>query len=501
MQDQWFAEPIRVISLGGPDFIPNPKDFPVLDRFVRDYLYRLMRLIPRPSILLSDIQEPLPPPSDGLQSAKIPSNGTLLSLGAFDSSDTSNSTDPQRVSQDPTPAEAAALPSQRKQQAFHPTPYLSYVRWAERNQPDLPLISMFGTGYQDYLQTPLQPLTDNLESVTYEVFEKDPIKYSWYEKAITLALLDWQAMERPGSGPSGSITIAVVGAGRGPLVTRALRASQAAGVSVDLWALEKNPNAFLLLQSQNGASYDLQAEPPGWAGRVHLVQADMRSWQGPEYIGDPGRPSDPEFFNDEGSLPMRQSRIDILVSELLGSFGDNELSPECLDGVRHLMGPQSISIPSEYSAHISPLTTPKLHADLLGKSGSGLPDAMMTPYVVMLHACFSPSTTQYQQIWSFEHKFWTEVDDDQAQPSLNAQQPAQGYLANRHNTRASVRRFPCPTRGVIHGIAGYFEAVLYGDVELSTRPDTIEQKSRDMTSWFPIFFPIKVGHCACKDDD
>lgn len=25
--------------------------------------------------------------------------------------------------------------------------------------------------------------------------------------------------------------------------------------------------------------------------------------------------------------------IDIIVSELLGSFGDNEVSPECLDGV------------------------------------------------------------------------------------------------------------------------------------------------------------------------
>lgn len=25
-------------------------------------------------------------------------------------------------------------------------------------------------------------------------------------------------------------------------------------------------------------------------------------------------------------------RVDILITELLGSFGDNELSPECLDG-------------------------------------------------------------------------------------------------------------------------------------------------------------------------
>lgn len=30
-------------------------------------------------------------------------------------------------------------------------------------------------------------------------------------------------------------------------------------------------------------------------------------------------------------------KADIIVSELLGSFGDNELSPECLDGVQHLL--------------------------------------------------------------------------------------------------------------------------------------------------------------------
>jgi protein arginine N-methyltransferase 5 len=30
-------------------------------------------------------------------------------------------------------------------------------------------------------------------------------------------------------------------------------------------------------------------------------------------------------------------RADILVSELLGSFGDNELSPECLDGAQRFL--------------------------------------------------------------------------------------------------------------------------------------------------------------------
>ena len=35
-----------------------------------------------------------------------------------------------------------------------------------------------------------QPLMDNLESHTYEVFEKDPVKYSEYQKAIFYALRD-----------------------------------------------------------------------------------------------------------------------------------------------------------------------------------------------------------------------------------------------------------------------------------------------------------------------
>ena len=45
-------------------------------------------------------------------------------------------------------------------------------------------------GYEDCLQNPLQPLMDNLESTVYEIFEKDPVKYSQYQKAIAQALLD-----------------------------------------------------------------------------------------------------------------------------------------------------------------------------------------------------------------------------------------------------------------------------------------------------------------------
>jgi protein arginine N-methyltransferase 5 len=48
----------------------------------------------------------------------------------------------------------------------------------------------FTRGYFDWLQAPLQPLMDDLQSSTYEVFERDPVKYQKYEEAITLALED-----------------------------------------------------------------------------------------------------------------------------------------------------------------------------------------------------------------------------------------------------------------------------------------------------------------------
>lgn len=49
-----------------------------------------------------------------------------------------------------------------------------------------------------------------------------------------------------------------------------------------------------------------------WGDRVKILFGDMRTLEVPE-------------------------PVDILVSELLGSFGDNELSPECLDGAMRFL--------------------------------------------------------------------------------------------------------------------------------------------------------------------
>ena len=66
-------------------------------------------------------------------------------------------------------------------------------------------------------------------------------------------------------------------------------------------------------------------------------------------------------------------------------------------------------------------------------------------------------------------------------------------ITNSHNTRSATLTFHIPHGSVLHGLAGYFEAVLYGNVGLSIHPERMDRISKDMLSWFPLFFPLKVG--------
>jgi protein arginine N-methyltransferase 5 len=422
----------------------------------------------------------------------------------------------------PTPAEAAETSKENQKsrsRSKDTAAHLIYIRYLQRHQPPRTILEKFGSGYQDYLQAPLQPLTDNLESVTYEVFEKDPVKYDWYEQAIAHALTDWAQQQKPTSSPTGAVVVAVAGSGRGPLVTRALRASAHTGVPIEAWAVEKNPNAYVLLQRHNEED---------WGGVVNIVKSDMRAWKGPTRPAGsvPSNPAAPSPTGSEGFPTVTYGKVDILVSELLGSFADNELSPECLDGVQHVLAPHTgISIPSSYTAHLTPILAPRLHADISHRAASD-PTATDTPYVVLLHqidflATNVPDYPLIQQAWEFVHPLPTAtLAVAEARRSGGVSGGGGGSMsggdgANEHNARYSRLKFVCRDRGVVNGLAGYFEAVLYdskdlkggvskgGDggrfgprklVELSTVPGPkgIESKSADMISWFPIFFPLKV---------
>uniref|UniRef100_A0A8C3V0I7 Protein arginine N-methyltransferase 5 n=1 Tax=Catharus ustulatus TaxID=91951 RepID=A0A8C3V0I7_CATUS len=284
--------------------------------------------------------------------------------------------------------------------------YLQYLEHLGQHRPPPSAYELYARGYEDYLQSPLQPLMDNLESQTYEVFEKDPIKYCQYQQAIFRCLQDRVPEEERETKVQ---VIMVLGAGRGPLVAAALRAARQAGARVRLYAVEKNPNAVVTLEN---------CQWEEWGSQVSVVSRDMRGWEAPE-------------------------PADLVVSELLGSFGDNELSPECLDGARGCLKEDGVSIPQSYTSFLAPVSSSKLYNEVRGCR---------------------------------EHDRHPEI-------------PAPTTGANAELTwRVQVGT-------VLHGFAGYFETTLYDDVTLSIRPET---HSPGLFSWFPIFFPIKVREIGAK---
>ena len=245
-----------------------------------------------------------------------------------------------------------------------------------------------------------------------------------------------------------------MGAGRGPLVRCALRAADACGATVRVYAVEKNENALVTLRA--AARSD-----PMWHGRVTVVGCDMRAWQSPELA-------------------------DVMVSELLGSFGDNELSPECLDGAQRFLKPGTgTSIPSRYESFAAPVSCARLWHDARRAATGHIPGpppcaahpgappparGLETPFVVKLHQ-HAPLAAP-QLVFAYDH------------PNLElAAHPTRAVDNDRH----IALKFELKVDATVHGLAGYFDAELFEDVHISILPSTF---SEGMFSWFPLFIPF-----------
>ncbi|QWU86594.1 hypothetical protein CA3LBN_000812 [Candidozyma haemuli] len=153
----------------------------------------------------------------------------------------------------------------------------------------------------NYFIDPLQPLTQEMSLEVYETFERDTSKYEAYDEAIDLAFADLmhQTSNRP--------TILVVGPGRGPLLAMAAKYRDKASVI----AVERNTKCISKLKSDNSKL---------WEGKINIYEGDIRS------------------------ISKSFGHIDMVISELLGSFGCNEACPEVLTGFeRAIMIPQTIT--------------------------------------------------------------------------------------------------------------------------------------------------------------
>ncbi|XP_055696144.1 protein arginine N-methyltransferase 5 isoform X2 [Lutzomyia longipalpis] len=294
-------------------------------------------------------------------------------------------------------------------------------------------------GFDDLIEIPLQPLFDNLDTYTYEIFEKDPVKYVYYQRAIEAALIDKIPEEEKSTKTA---ILMVLGAGRGPLVRSSLNAATNTGRKVRIYVIEKNQNIRNTLEALWREMWPRDT--------VQLIFSDMR-----------------DFSTEE--------KADIIVSELLGSFGDNELSPECLDGAQVHLKPDGISIPSSYTSHIEPIMSSKLYNQvrLVTKTEDqnmqlrGKSKVMETTYVVYMKNVFHIA--------------------DEPKPLFTFHHPNRDKVIN--NNRYGRVSFTTKLDSVLHGFAGYFDTVLYKDIVLSIHPMT---HTNGLSSWFSMFIPIST---------
>lgn len=296
------------------------------------------------------------------------------------------------------------------------------------------------TIWNDNMMLPLQPLSTNLHSDTYRVFEMDRTKYDTYHMAILKAL---QCIVDKFGEKRKLFSLMVLGAGRGPLVDSMIEALEKSkddfnGLKFKIYALDKNSSSVRSLRYKQRIKWN---HNEGYY-KTKIVESDMRVWN-------------------------PKVKADIIVTELLGSFSDNELSPECIDGAWKFSTPHTISIPREYSSYLAPICSYKLHQKLFERRAQDN-QAYDRIYVVKLNNYYLIS--EPQKLFKFEH------EDLSIDPSLKS------------NERYMSLIFESKTNTLCHGFAGYFDANLFDEISLSTVKD---RATPHMNSWFPAFVPLE----------
>ncbi|ORC84189.1 putative arginine N-methyltransferase, type II [Trypanosoma theileri] len=371
--------------------------------------------------------------------------------------------------------------------------------------------------FEDVLQLPLQPLGHMLPSGTYEVFERDRTKYQQYHAALVSYFSNWLSHRKERShallcnqcanGPkfikTDSVYIVLLGAGRGPLIEECLSAASGVGLRVHLFAVEKNPEAleFVRLRLRSDVRWSQWMNTCGHV--VEVIHADGRTIS--------------SLAAKEKNFPIEWGLCDLVVSELLGSFGDNELSPECIDdfysdlqqyqtsmGIPH--NPYIVSIPQAYTAWIAPLYSAWMESSVATAAISGLtvlPSYCSDRRAALFHSMFVTNITRAvalsepQACWTFHHFTSEEEEDDDEEGQ------------EKRKEREAKLTFHLTSAGRCSGFIGYFTALLFkpdsamntdsnnnnnnvDPVHISTTLSTLYQgRTPNMFSWFPCVFALE----------
>ena len=352
----------------------------------------------------------------------------------------------------------------------------------------------FFADMEDAVQLPLQPLGHHLPNGVYDTFERDSPKYAAYGEALTAFVADWKRLAWSCGPVKSELHVAVLGAGRGPLVTQVLLAATFHNVKANITAIEKNPEASKYL------SLKLRCDPL-WQQYKELYGHEVR------LLHCDGRVAPARMPN--GAL------CDVVVSELLGSFGDNELSPECLDGFLQSLRSCSattndhlVCIPQSYTSLAAPLHSAVLADEVTQAVVTGAHAIAFDEQVGDRHACVAHNLfvvniskamllSQPLEVFTFAHSVSCSL------------RPVEEEASSQHDQAKSLQ-FVASCNGRFDGIAGYFHSVLYSPVTKSPEKATTNEivlstvpgcrQPRNMFSWFPAFIATPKRFFVRKGD-
>jgi hypothetical protein len=341
----------------------------------------------------------------------------------------------------------------------------------------------------------LPPLDPPLELREYEMMEADTAKYLLYFDAINQAVSKLAAKtvkSHPMAGPPSTLsldlysladvpignatpsgcngegggvsppstaacvelTAVVVGPGRGRLPSYILDACDAIGVRCRVLCIEANPLALAFLEVRF-------ADDP----RVTLVHAVLSA---DAHAAD--LPAQCRSFLHE---------CDLSVSELLGTFADNEFMPELLCTIERLfLHERSVRIPASWTVEVVPVSAPRV--DTFIREGGRRLDAT---YVTGL----DPSNVVF---WGDPQPCWTSMSGDEP--------PDCGFTTELtfplHRDSVLPLSSFSATDMVITGMAGYFQATLFENVRIDTRHNSPSFNSHHWeVFYFPFASPVVIA--------
>ncbi|GMM28586.1 protein arginine N-methyltransferase [Martiniozyma asiatica (nom. inval.)] len=322
------------------------------------------------------------------------------------------------------------------------------------------------------LQNPLEPTIKNLSNNTYSVFEEDSVKYIQYERAIMMALIDIQK-EYTSKNSSHHFQVVIVGPGRGPLIDKFFNAVEHLSIPLNTFtihAIERNAAVMPYLELKNNLK---------WKGKVVLYCQDIRNWEPPyttiEINGDiNNKRTNASAINYSRwpSSPIIDSKatfygFDLVFSELIGSFGCNELMPEVLHPIVNFSRSKCRFVPQKVESYASPVYCPWLWNISLSDDPT----------------CYVPIIPQYKQLcepelmWSWDYQ--------------NLNKAKSWFLDRSLLMKRKFGESEITHNGVIHGIAGYFKSTLYPGIIVHNLPSMANKgKSKVSVSWLPFFMSL-----------